>query len=62
MVRWYDYIAAFIAADAILMAGTLALFGPTFWAQFLGAMMVSLFYDLWIGLYCRLRRESEQSS
>jgi hypothetical protein len=61
MIRWYDWIAALIAADAILMAGTLALFGPTFWAQFLGALMVSLFYDLWKNLYCTFRKNIENS-
>ena len=59
MIRWYDYVAALVAADAILTAATLALFGPTYWAQFLGALMVSLFYDLWKNAYCQWRRTYE---
>lgn len=60
MIRWYDWVAAFIAADAILIAAGLALGGPTFWAQFLGALLVSMFYDLWINTYCNYRKKSEQ--
>ena len=60
MVKWYDWVAALILADAILMAATLALGGPNFLAQFFGAVMVSALYDIWIGIYCRIRKEFEQ--
>jgi ABC-type enterochelin transport system permease subunit len=60
MIRWYDWVAALIAADAILTAVGLALGGPTFWAQFLGALLVSLCYDLWANIYCTFRKNMEQ--
>lgn len=60
MIRWYDWVAALIAADAILTATGLALGGPTFWAQFVGALLVSMFYDLWTNAYCAYRKKIEQ--
>ena len=51
MIRWYDYIAAFVFADVIM---TLVFSIPMF-----GFVAAYLFYEYgWIG-YCELRKDME---
>lgn len=59
-VRWYDWIAALIVADIIYLNAMLAIFGETFWLQFVGATIVSMIYGLWVDIYCEFRKKMHQ--
>lgn len=59
MIRWYDYIAAFIAADFLLANFMMAMTGPNFWVQLLGGLFVAFIWDAWNDLYCKFRLNME---
>ena len=52
MIRWYDYIAAFIAADVLL---TVFFTIPVF-----GAIIAYMMYEFGWESYCQDRKENEQ--
>lgn len=51
MIRWYDYLAAFVAADFM----TAFVFG----AGLFGGFAAYGVYLLWIEVYCSWRRDRE---
>lgn len=51
MIRWYDYAAAFLFADAMQAS----FFGlPVF-----GAVIAYLLYEVWMNYYCDWRKVKE---
>ena len=50
MVRWYDYITAFLFADILLVVA----FFP-----YIGFIAAYAVYELWMQVYCRWRYEQE---
>lgn len=58
MIRWYDYIAAFIVADFI-MAGALIFFTvEEALVRFAGGLSILVIYDAW-NTYCEWRKHRE---
>lgn len=58
-MKWYDYVAAVVAADFIMANAVLAFFGPTIFIQILGLIAAAFLYDLWINVYCKFRLKME---
>jgi hypothetical protein len=58
MLRWYDYVAALVAAD-FLMAGALyALTADMWYMSLIGSFAALAIWDIW-NAYCQLRRNHE---
>jgi hypothetical protein len=53
MIRWYDYVLAFIAADFI-MAGVYM----SFTQSWVGGIFAWITYEMWDG-YCNWRKKRE---
>jgi hypothetical protein len=51
MIRWYDYIAAFLAADVMATA--------FFSLPIIGAFVAWGVYELWMNVYCEWRKNME---
>ena len=51
MIRWYDYLAAFFAADIM--------FTSFFTIPVFGAIIAYVVYEIWMSWYCQLRLEQE---
>lgn len=65
MIRWYDYIAAYIFADFLLGFFLASLFATTtFGGSLFYGVMVFVVYDLWCDGYCkwRLKKEGENDN
>lgn len=60
MIRWYDYVFAFLMADLMsffLIKGTST---STWWEPILYGLAVGFFYQFWKNTYCILRLKQEQ--
>jgi hypothetical protein len=51
MIRWYDYPAAFLAADLMMTA--------FFTIPIIGAIIAYMLYDIGWNAYCNFRLEQE---
>jgi hypothetical protein len=51
MIRWYDYGAAFLAADIMATA--------FFTIPIFGAIIAYAVYEIWMNWYCQFRLEQE---
>lgn len=62
MIRWYDFIAAFVFADFLLANAKIALFAPTMGSKLIGGFVVWSIYTVWCNIYCmwRLKQEMEK--
>lgn len=58
MIRWYDYIAALIAADFIVVGGTVFLTAEGALVSFAGGLSMFVMYDGW-NTYCEWRKTRE---
>lgn len=62
MIRWYDYIAAFLAADFLLTNTIVALDAAKPWyVNFFGALCVYFVWDLWNDTYIPFRKRQEEN-
>lgn len=59
MIRWYDYVAAFLVADFLFANFILAMTGQIFWLQIFGAINVALIWNIWNDVYCKFRLNIE---
>lgn len=59
MIRWYDWLAAFIVADFLFANFMIAMFGDNIWLQIVGAISVVFLWDLWGDVYCKFRLRME---
>lgn len=55
MIRWYDYLAAFVFADFMTAGLQFALLGPTVWHGIVGGASVGLLWAIWRDVYCIFR-------
>lgn len=59
MIRWYDYIAAFVTADILLANAKVAFLAPGFVAQTIGGLSVYAVWYIWNEVYCKWRLKQE---
>ena len=59
MIRWYDWAIALLLAYLAFPYISLAITGPVWYLQLIGACVVYLAYDLWID-YCDLRKKLQR--
>ena len=59
MIRWYDWVAAFVVADLLTSNLMLAVFAEIWWHQTLGTLAVFVLWDAWNDLYCKVRKNME---
>lgn len=59
MVRWYDYVIVFLAADLLWANLKLALMMPTIWAGILGVAGAYAIWHLWNEVYIPFRENQE---
>ena len=59
MIRWYDWIVAFIAADIFLTNVLVALTSDVWWISFLTSIVAWMVWDLWDDIYCKIRLTQE---
>lgn len=62
MIRWYDYLAAFLAADFIWANIQVALFSGVWWVSILGSMGAYFVWSLWNDTYIPFRKQQEAQS
>lgn len=62
MIRWYDYIASFVAADFMYGNIKLALLSGSMTFQILGILGSYFVYSLWVNTYIpfRVKQENER--
>ena len=58
MIRWYDYVAAVIAADLILGVALMALTNESAWISIFAGVAVFGIWDFW-NFYCQWRKANE---
>ena len=58
MIRWYDYVLAFIAADFIVAGATVFLTAEGALVSFFGGLSMLVIYDGW-NTYCEWRKARE---
>ena len=64
-IRWYDYLAAFFAADILWTNIKVILFSGNMYGTFFAIIAVYFAWDIWNGWYCkkfRMRQEFEKFS
>lgn len=61
MIRWYDYIVVFVAADLLLGNIKVALLAPSMWGNLIGVAGVYAIWHLFNEIYIpyRLKKEDE---
>ena len=59
MIRWYDYVIVFAAADLMWANIKLALVAPTMLAGILGSIGAYAIWYLWHDLYIPFRKDQE---
>jgi len=62
MIRWYDYVAAFVFADFLLGFFLASLTASGFWGTFFFGFMIFVAYDLWCDVYCKIRLKMEMKN
>jgi len=62
MIRWYDYLVAFLAADFMWANIQVSLFSGVWWVSILGGMGVYFVWSLWNDTYIpfRVRQEDDR--
>lgn len=58
MIRWYDWAIALFLADLVFANISLAIIGPVWYLQIIGACATYFLYDLWLD-YCNFRKKRE---
>ena len=58
MIRWYDWLAAVIAADFLLAGILYSLTAPEWYMSLIGAFSAFVVWDIWNG-YCLFRKNKE---
>ena len=59
MIRWYDYVAAFIAADFIMTGAIIFFTVEEALVSFAGGLSMLVMYDGW-NTYCEWRKNRER--
>jgi hypothetical protein len=60
MIRWYDWIVAFLAADFFIANAKVALFADVWYVNIFGAIAAYFIWDLWNDTYIPFRKRQEQ--
>lgn len=60
MVRWYDYVAAFLAADFIFFFFAKGATSSTFWEPLAYGLLAGFIWRFWVKEYCNIRLKMEQ--
>jgi len=50
MTRWYDYLSAFAFANIIWIC---------FWVPAIGPIASYFVYEIWMSIYCKIRKDQE---
>ena len=58
-VRWYDWLAALVAAEFLFRNVMVMLYAPNIWIQILAGVSVYFVYELWVSTYCKFRLVKE---
>ena len=58
MIRWYDWVVAFVAAYLMLTFFIFALSVEIWYMSLIGSISVLVIWDIW-KLYCEWRKERE---
>lgn len=58
-VRWYDWLAALVAAEFLFRNVMVMLYAPNIWIQILAGVSVYFVYELWVNTYCKFRLVKE---
>lgn len=61
IVRWYDWVAAFLLADFILAFVKVMLFAPDMLTFIFAAISLYGSYKLWEQYYCPFRKRQEEN-
>ena len=59
MIRWYDYIVAFLFAHLIYANILIILYGTTWWHPVWGFLVLFGLNDLWVNGYSKFRKSME---
>ena len=62
MIRWYDWIFAFIAADLMLTTLLILLTSTNMFLTFFSALSVFFLFDVWDKYYCKFRVKLKDSN
>jgi len=62
LIRWYDYLVAFLAADFMWANIQVALFSGVWWVSIFGSMGAYFVWSLWNDTYIpfRIRQEDDR--
>ena len=58
MIRWYDWVLAFIIADLLMTTFLYALSSEIWYTSVIGTVAFIALYDIWKA-YCEFRKELE---
>ena len=61
MIRWYDYLVAFLAADFMWANIQVALFSGVWWVSIFGSMGAYFVWSLWNDTYIPFRVRQEDN-
>ena len=59
MIRWFDYLLAFVMADFILSTFIVFVSAPNLVVTFFSALSLFFLFDLWNKYYCNFRLKIE---
>lgn len=62
MIRLYDWIVAFIAADLMIGNAMIAVFAEVWYMNLIGAVGAYFVWDLWNDTYIPFRKRREKSN
>lgn len=60
MIRWYDWFAAFLAADFLIANAKVALFAEVWYVSIIGGCAIYFVWYLWNDTYIPFRKRQEQ--
>ena len=61
MIRWYDFFAAFLAADFLIANTKVALFAEVWYMNIIGIVGAYVVWDLWNDTYIPFRKRQEEN-
>ena len=59
MIRWYDYIAAYLAAELLFANAKTALLAEVWYINLIASLGVYFIWDLWNDTYIPFRKQQE---
>lgn len=61
MIRWYDWVAAFVAAQFFFSNVVVALFAEVWYMSIIGGVATYVVWDLWNDTYIPFRKRQEEN-